>query len=92
MFLIEARRMRRGDQPAGIARFIVTGGSRYAALSKLRVHYDTSDVDSLTATPVSDVVPIAGALVHDMLRAAREPEAPQKRDANDDEEPWKESA
>ena len=92
MFLIEARRMRRGDQPAGIARFIVTGGSRYAALSKLRVHYDTSDVDSLTATPVSDVVPIAGALVHDMLRALPEPEAPQKRDGNDDEEPWKGSA
>lgn len=92
MFLIEARRMRRGDQPAGIARFIVTGGSRYAALSKLRVHYDTSDVDSLTATPVSDVVPIAGALVHDMRRASPEPEAPQKRDGGDDDEPWKRSA
>jgi hypothetical protein len=92
MFLIEARRMRRGDQPAGIARFIVTGGSRYAALSKLRVHYDTSDVDSLTATPVSDVVPIAGALVHDMRRASHEPEAPQARDGGDDDEPWKRSA
>ena len=91
MFLIEARRMRRGDQPAGIARFIVTGGSRYAALSKLRVHYDTSDVDSLTATPVSDVVPIAGALVHDMLRASPEPEAPKTRETDDDE-PWKRSA
>jgi len=92
MFLIEARRMRRGDQPAGIARFIVTGGSRYAALSKLRVHYDTSDVDSLTATPVSDVVPIAGALVHDMMRVSPEPEAPQKREGTDDDEPWKRSA
>jgi hypothetical protein len=92
MFLIEARRMRRGDQPAGIARFIVTGGSRYAALSKLRVHYDTSDVDSLTSTPVSDVVPIAGALVHDMRRASPEPEAPQTRDGGDDDEPWKRSA
>ena len=84
--------MRRGDQPAGIARFIVTGGSRYAALSKLRVHYDTSDVDSLTATPVSDVVPIAGALVHDMLRASPQPETPQTREGSDDEEPWKRSA
>jgi len=94
MFLIEARRMRRGDQPAGIARFIVTGGSRYAALSKLRVHYDTSDVDSLTATPVSDVVPIAGALVHDMRRVTPESETTQaheKPDAGDDE-PWKRSA
>jgi hypothetical protein len=98
LFLIEARRMRRGDKPAGIARFIVSGGSRYAALSKLRVHYDTSDVDSLTATPVSDVIPIAGALVHDMLRAAPESEAPKTRDASDssepsdDDEPWKRSA
>jgi hypothetical protein len=92
MFLIEARRMRRGDQPAGIARFIVTGGSRYAALSKLRVHYDTSDVDSLTATPVSDVVPIAGALVHDMLRASPEPEVREAREGSDDDEPWKRSA
>jgi hypothetical protein len=91
MFLIEARRTRRGDQPAGIARFIVTGGSRYAALSKLRVHYDTSDVDSLTATPVSDVVPIAGALVHDMRRASPEPEPPQTRDGGDDE-PWQRPA
>ena len=84
--------MRRGDQPAAIARFIVTGGSRYAALSKLRVHYDTSDVDSLTATPVSDVVPIAGALVHDMLRASPQPDASQTREKSDDDEPWKRSA
>ena len=96
MFLIEARRMRRGDRPAGIARFIVTGGSRYAALSKLRVYYDTSDVDSLTATPVSGIIPIAGALVHDMRRATPESEAsqtPEKPDAGgDDDEPWKRSA
>lgn len=85
--------MRRGDQPAGIARFIVTGGSRYAALSKLRVYYDTSDIDSLTATPISGIIPIAGALVHDMRRV--EPEAPQaheKHDSTDDDEPWKRSA
>jgi hypothetical protein len=96
MFLIEARRMRRGDRPAGIARFIVTGGSRYAALSKLRVYYDTSDVDSLTATPISGIIPIAGALVHDMRRATPESEAsqtPEKPDAGgDDDEPWKRSA
>ena len=96
MFLIEARRMRRGDRPAGIARFIVTGGSRYAALSKLRVYYDTSDVDSLTATPVSGIIPIAGALVHDMRRATPESEAsqtPEKPDAGgEDDEPWKRSA
>ena len=95
MFLIEARRMRRGDRPAGIARFIVTGGSRYAALSKLRVYYDTSDIDSLTATPVSGIIPIAGALVHDMRRATPESEATQaqeKPDASDDDEPWTRSA
>lgn len=93
VFLIEARRAKRGDRPAGIARFIVTGGSRYAALSKLRVHYDTSDVDSLTATPVSDVIPIAGAMVHDMMRQSPEgSEAPQKSESGDDDEPWKRSA
>ena len=95
MFLIEARRMRRGDRPAGIARFIVTGGSRYAALSKLRVYYDTSDVDSLTATPISGIIPIAGAMVHDMRRATPESEpsqTPEKPDAGDDDEPWKRSA
>ena len=92
MFLIEARRSKRGNQPAGIARFIVTGGSRYAALSKLRVEYDTSDVDSLTATPISGVIPIAGALVHDMLRARPKPETPQAREGSDDDEPWKRSA
>ena len=92
MFLIEARRSKRGNQPAGIARFIVTGGSRYAALSKLRVEYDTSDVDSLTATPISGVIPIAGALVHDMLRARTKPETPQGREGSDDDEPWKRSA
>ena len=95
MFLIEARRMRRGDRPAGIARFIVTGGSRYAALSKLRVYYDSSDVESLTATPVSGIIPIAGALVHDMRRAMPESEASpthEKPDAGDDDEPWKRSA
>ena len=92
MFLIEARRSKRGNQPAGIARFIVTGGSRYAALSKLRVEYDTSDVDSLTATPISGVIPIAGALVHDMRRTHPEPEAPQAREGSDDDEPWKRSA
>jgi len=95
MFLIEARRMRRGDQPAGIARFIVTGGSRYAALSKLRVYYDTSDIDSLTATPVSGIIPIAGALVHDMRRATPETEARETResqDGTDTDEPWKRSA
>ena len=92
MFLIEARRSKRGDQPAGIARFIVTGGSRYAALSKLRVEYDTSDVDSLTATPISGVIPIAGAMVHDMLRRRSESEAPQASEGSDDDEPWKRSA
>ena len=97
LFLIEARRIRRGDQPAGIARFIVSGGSRYAALSKLRVHYDISDVDSLTATPVPDIIPIAGALVHDMRRLSPEsgePRAPGARETLDgpDDEPWKRSA
>ena len=92
MFLIEARRIRRGDQPAGIARFIVSGHSRYAALSKLRLHYDISDIDSLTATPVSDIIPIAGALVHDMRRPSPEPEASQTHDGTDDDEPWKRSA
>ena len=103
LFLIEARRVRRGDRLAGIARFIVSGGSRYAALSKLRVHYDISDIDSLTATPVPDIIPIAGALVHDMRRPSpesgepreprerREPGAPQPLDGTDDE-PWKRSA
>ena len=52
MYLIEARRAKRGERAAAIARFILTAGSRYAALSKLRVYYDTSDLDSLTATPV----------------------------------------
>jgi len=93
VFLIEARRAKRGDRPAGIARFIVTGGSRYAALSKLRVHYDTSDVDSLTATPVSDVIPIAGAMVHEMLRQSPEgSEAQPTSESGDDDEPWKRSA
>lgn len=91
MFLIEARRDRRGDRPAAIARFIVTGGSRYAALSKLRAHYDTSDVDALTATPVSGVIPIAGALVHEMLRLPPETETRHASDAGDDD-PWKPSA
>ena len=87
MFLVEARRARRGDQPAGIARFILCAGSRYAALSKLRVHYDTDDLDSLTAEPVSGIVPIAGALVHDMTRKPRQPERQEAEDdAND--EPW----
>ena len=89
MFVIEARRERRGDRPAGIARFIVTGGSRYAALSKLRVHYDTSDVDSLTATPISGVIPIAGALVHEMLKPIPETEARGTRDSSDDDEAWR---
>lgn len=87
--------MRRGDRPAGIARFIVTGGSRYAALSKLRVYYDTSDIDSLTATPISGIIPIAGALVHDMRRATPDSEASQpheKPEAGGDDEPWKRSA
>ena len=93
VFLIEARRVKRGDRPAGIARFIVTGGSRYAALSKLRVHYDTTDIDSLTATPVSDVVPIAGAMVHEMKRASSEvSESQQSPESGDDDEPWKRSA
>ena len=95
MFLIEARRARRGDRPAGIARFIVTGGSRYAALSKLHFNYDTSDVDSLTATPISGVIPISGALVHDMLRPAPEEARTQHTNEtidDDDDEPWKRSA
>jgi hypothetical protein len=92
MYLIEARRLRRGDQPAGIARFIVMSGSRHAALSKLRADYDTSDIDSLTTTPISGVVPISGALVHEMRRVAPEPETPQARDGNDDDEPWRRSA
>ena len=92
LYLIEARRIRRGEQPAGIARFIVSGHSRYAALSKLRVHYDTSDIDSLTATPVSDIIPIAGALVHDMRRPSPEAGASQTHDGTDDDEPWKRSA
>jgi len=75
----------------------VSGGSRYAALSKLRVHYDISDIDSLTATPVPDIIPIAGALVHDMRRPSPEsgeprgPGASQTLDGPDDE-PWKRSA
>ena len=92
MFLIEARRVRRGDRPAGIARFIVTAASRYAALSKLRVHYDTSDIDTLTTTPISGVIPIAGALVHEMVRAESASDAPETHDAGDDQEPWKRSA
>ena len=93
IFLIEARRVKRGDRPAGIARFIVTGASRYAALSKLRVHYDTSDVDCLTATPVSDVIPIAGAMVHEMKRPSSEvSESQQAPESGDDDEPWKRSA
>ena len=93
VFLIEARRVKRGDRPAGIARFIVTGASRYAALNKLRVYYDTTDVDSLTATPVSDVVPIAGAMVHEMKRASSEvSESQQSPESKDDDEPWKRSA
>ena len=38
---------------------------------------------------------LAGALVHDMRRATPEAEAPQaheKPDASDDDEPWKRSA
>ena len=89
MFLIEARRERRGERPAGIARFIVTAGSKYAALSRLRVYYDTSDLDSLTAHPISGVVPIGGALVHEMVRTA-EPETSASRElARDEDEPWK---
>ena len=87
--------MRRGDQPAGIARFIVTGGSRYAALSKLRVHYDTSDIDSLTATPVSGIHSDRRGPRARHARATPEAEAPQaqdKPDAGDDDEPWKRSA
>jgi len=74
-----------------MARFILTAASRYAALSKLRIYYDTSDLDSLTATPVAGVVPIAGALALDMLRRPVEPEASQRSDPNpdDDAEPWK---
>jgi len=92
MFLIEARRLRRGDRPAGIARFIVISGSRHAALSKLRAHYDTTDIDSLTTTPISGVIPIAGALVHEMRRMEPGPDAPQTHEGNDDDEPWRRSA
>jgi hypothetical protein len=95
MFLIEARRVRRGDRPAGIARFIVIGSSRHAALSKLRVLYDTSDIDSLTTTPIAGVIPVSGALVHEMLRPLHETEASQTQEpseAADDDEPWKRSA
>ena len=93
MFLIEARRERRGDRPAAVARFIVTAGSRYAALSKLRVYYDTGDLDSLTATPISGVIPIIGALVHDMLRMPPDQEPTTSREpAGDDDEPWRSSS
>lgn len=95
MFLIEARRARRGDRPAGIARFIVTAGSRYAALSKLHFNYDTTEADSLTATPISGVIPISGAMVHEMLRPAPEEARTQHtNDASDDDEdePWRGSA
>jgi hypothetical protein len=91
MFLVEVRRDRMGDRPAGIARFILTAGSRYAALSKLRVYYETAAADSVTATPISGVVPIAGALVHDMLR--RPPDVRTRRQgespSEDDGEEWK---
>lgn len=90
MFLIEARRARRGERPAGIARFIVTAGSKYAALSKLRVYFDTSDLDELTARPISGVIPIGGALVHDMVRLPAEPERSGSLEtAGDDDEPWR---
>ena len=90
MFLIEARRERRGERPAGIARFIVTAGSKYAALSKLRVYYDTSDLDSLTARPISGSFQSRGALVHDMLRQPSEPETSGSREpAADDDDPWR---
>lgn len=92
MFLIEARRERRDDRPAGIARFILTAGSRYAALSKLRVYYDTSDLESLTATPIAGVVPIGGALVHDMLRRPPAEETATSREPSDDDEPWRPGA
>ncbi len=89
MYLVEARRARRGDEPAGIARFVLIAGSPYAALSKLRVFYDTTGLDSLTAEPVSGVLPIAGALVHEMVRRtpeSRKPSTPSTED--EDQEPW----
>lgn len=89
MYLIEARRARRGDEPAAIARFVLMAGSPYAALSKLRVYYDTTGLDSLTAEPVPGVLPIAGALVHDMVRKAPESRKPSTPMPEDDEtEPW----
>ena len=70
MYLVEARRAGRDGRPAAIARFIVTAGSTFAALSKLRFYYDTSVVDSVTAEEIHGAVPISGALVHDMTRRA----------------------
>lgn len=90
LYLIEATRQKRGDRPAGIARFVVTAVSRYAALNKLRVHYDTTDLDSLTARPIAGVLPIAGAMVHDMMRRPAETDAPPPQEARaDDDEPWR---
>ena len=91
MFLVEALRARKGDRPAAIARFILIAASRYSALSKLRVYYDTDDLDSLTATPISGIIPIAGSLATEMLRrpstSGPEGSAPP---ADDDGEGWKE--
>jgi hypothetical protein len=93
MYLVEARRTRRADRPAGFARFILVAGSRYAALSKLRLYYDTSDVDSLTAHPVSGVIPLAGAMVHDMLRGASDArlttDGEERDESGDDGEAWR---
>lgn len=89
MYLVEAKRARRGDEPAAIARFVLLAGSPYAALSKLRVYYDTTGLDSLTAEPIPGVLPIAGALVHDMVRRAPESGKPSLPSNEDDEqEPW----
>ncbi|HXY30163.1 MAG TPA: hypothetical protein VEI06_05600 [Gemmatimonadaceae bacterium] len=89
MYLVEALRARKGDRPAAIARFILTAGSRYSALSKLRVYYDTDDLDSLTATPISGIIPIAGSLAAEMLRRPASPaEGPQPQ-TDDEGEGWK---
>jgi hypothetical protein len=92
MFLIEAMRTRRGDRPAAIARFVLTAGSTYAALSKLRAYYDTSDLDSITAVPLSGVVPIAGTLAHEMQRRPAVSETEpilEFSGEEDDEERWR---
>jgi hypothetical protein len=89
MWLVEARRERRGNRPADLARFVVSAGSRHAALARLRARFDTSCVDLLSVEPIDAVVPIAGALVHEMVRRGRRAGQPPEAAEDDDAEPWR---